>query len=189
MTDSFDPWPLFRVLYVSPAYRNVLRSLGASIGAGWSGRNRALALAWGNERLGDSSRAEELFDGVRVAARDFLATGTREHTNLRHSALVHLGMALVGVDSVDAGLAILDQASDSLRQAPDQFSSQEVRKVLAEAYVAAGAWDDALRELRYLLDRPSALSTTLLEVDPVWDPIRDDPRFADLLRAFGEPGP
>ena len=31
-------------------------------------------------------------------------------------------------------------------------------------------------------------SLTFLNVNPYWDPIRDDPRFADLLRRMNFPG-
>jgi serine/threonine-protein kinase len=48
--------------------------------------------------------------------------------------------------------------------------------------------DQALDTLRQLLSMPSsgvAISPALLKLDPVWDPLRKDPRFQKLI-ADGE---
>ena len=52
---------------------------------------------------------------------------------------------------------------------------------LAEVYVLVGEHDAAIDQLELLLSIPSLLSVQLLRVDPLWDPLRDHPRFQKLL--------
>jgi hypothetical protein len=51
------------------------------------------------------------------------------------------------------------------------------------AYVETlvGEADAAIARLAYLLTIPSDISVPLLRVDPVWKPLRGDPRFKRLV--------
>jgi hypothetical protein len=49
----------------------------------------------------------------------------------------------------------------------------------------AGEDDAALDEIERLLAGPSLLSVHTLQLDPLWDPIRDHPRFKTLLAKYG----
>jgi serine/threonine-protein kinase len=59
------------------------------------------------------------------------------------------------------------------------------RDYTSEAYVKLGEYDAALEELESRLATPSDWSVPLLRVDPMWDPLRDDPRFQALLERYG----
>jgi serine/threonine-protein kinase len=52
---------------------------------------------------------------------------------------------------------------------------------LAEIYVMVGEHEAALDQLEYLLSIPCPISPPLLRADPLWDPLRDNPRFQALL--------
>lgn len=45
--------------------------------------------------------------------------------------------------------------------------------------------DAALEEIDRLLGVPSHLTVYTLRLDPLWDPIRDDPRFQALVQRSG----
>ena len=58
---------------------------------------------------------------------------------------------------------------------------------LAEVYARAGREDDAITVLERLLQMPSMISHARLRVDPVWSPLRGNPRFRQLLNHAERP--
>ena len=52
---------------------------------------------------------------------------------------------------------------------------------LAQALMAAGDHDAAIGQLASILAAPSSVTASLLRVDPLWDPLRKNPRFEALL--------
>ena len=59
---------------------------------------------------------------------------------------------------------------------------------VAEIYEALGDKDEAFRLLEKAYEEHSS-NMPFLAVDPFWDGIRSDPRYADLLRRVGLPQP
>jgi hypothetical protein len=56
---------------------------------------------------------------------------------------------------------------------------------LARVYALLGETDHAIPILKRLLQIPysGAITPALLRLDPIWDQIRDDPRFQELVSA------
>ncbi len=52
---------------------------------------------------------------------------------------------------------------------------------LARIYVMVGEFDAAIDQIEFLLSVPGKMSIPLLRLDPVWEPLRDHPRFKRLL--------
>jgi hypothetical protein len=52
---------------------------------------------------------------------------------------------------------------------------------LARTYAWAGEPDQALKQLERFFALPSDYKVNNFRLDPVWDPIRKDPRFQKLL--------
>ena len=56
---------------------------------------------------------------------------------------------------------------------------------LAFIYTLVGEHDDALDRLEYLLSIPSlTMSVPMLRLDPRWDPLRNHPRYKDLIQRY-----
>jgi eukaryotic-like serine/threonine-protein kinase len=60
-------------------------------------------------------------------------------------------------------------------------------EVFAIIYVGLGEKDQAFAWLEKAYDERDHSLLSTLKVDPLWDPLRSDPRFADLLRRIGPP--
>jgi len=48
-----------------------------------------------------------------------------------------------------------------------------------------GDSDNAIATADGLLSRPGQLTVALLKANPVWDPLRQDPRFLAMLKKHG----
>ena len=80
-------------------------------------------------------------------------------------------------------IAAARRASEVMSVAKDAYFSAYTLAGLAEVEAHAGAKDDALKLVEQLLAMPAGevMSVTRLKLDPVWDPLRGDPRFQALL--------
>jgi len=80
-------------------------------------------------------------------------------------------------------IAAARRASEVMSVAKDAYFSAYTLAGLAEVEAHAGAKDDAFKLVEQLLAMPAGevMSVTRLKLDPVWDPLRGDPRFQALL--------
>jgi TolB-like protein/Tfp pilus assembly protein PilF len=139
---------------------------------------RELYLAWALAASGDNSSAGAAYSRVRPSVGEALAQRP-------DSAELHLALAFA-----DAGLGDKEGASREARRAIellpvslDVVSGCGILAGAAQVEARVGNADAAFGYLRQALAQPSGtiLSAALLRLDPVWDPLRKDPRFAELL--------
>src|SRR6266478_2574589 len=85
-------------------------------------------------------------------------------------------------------LRVARQAADSLPIEKDAIVGRILLAGLAEIEARTGHADEAVRILRQLITAPAGqfVSIARLKIDPVWDPIRNDPDFQKLI---SEPEP
>jgi serine/threonine-protein kinase len=57
-------------------------------------------------------------------------------------------------------------------------------KDLARIYTMVGEYDEALSHIDYLLTIPTDLSVKRLELDPVWEPLREHPRYQKIIDKY-----
>jgi TolB-like protein/Flp pilus assembly protein TadD len=70
-------------------------------------------------------------------------------------------------------------------ESKDAFDGPQLTVALAQIYAWTGEKDKALQLLEHLLATPAGISVALLKLDPVWDPLRNDPRFQALIDKYG----
>jgi hypothetical protein len=83
------------------------------------------------------------------------------------------------------------QAANLLPPEKDAVVGNILLAGLAEMEARTGATADAIAILRRLLSVPAGevVSIARLKIDPVWDPIRNDPGFQQLLTGSEHIGP
>jgi hypothetical protein len=82
-------------------------------------------------------------------------------------------------------VAEAQRASELRPESKDAFGGPEVMESVAQVYTILGEKDRAIEVLDGLLSRPSGMTVQILKVNPIWDPLRNDPRFEDLLTKYG----
>ena len=123
-------------------------------------------------------------------ARQLLEERLRERPNERVSMRELIWVYLALKRDADA-LKLAQQAVDLLPPERDALLGNSNLAGLAEVEARTGAASDAIAILRRLLTIPAGetVSIARLKIDPVWDPIRKDPGFQQLLAGTEHVGP
>jgi tetratricopeptide (TPR) repeat protein len=143
----------------------------------------AFPRAWCDGRLallrGDAAAAKVAF----TEARKQLERTVREQPN-NAAALIALGM-------VDAALG---QKKDAIREGRRAIELSPVSKdaidgalfmeYLAAIYTMNGEIDNAVNQLEATAKLPGDLNYGGLQLDPIWDPLRRDPRFDKIVASL-----
>jgi serine/threonine-protein kinase len=75
-------------------------------------------------------------------------------------------------------------AVDLMPISRDAFAAPTYLRGLAQIHTMVGDYDAAIDLLDYLLSIPSWVSVPALRLHPMWDPLRDHPRFQALLETY-----
>ena len=109
---------------------------------------------------------------------------------LRYLATTTITQALLKL-SIDEDKDIRSRAIDGLKTITaydlDVFYGPDRQSDLAIIYILTGEYELALDKLEYLLSIPGSLTSWNLRLNPVYDPLRDNPRFHALVNdEYGE---
>jgi serine/threonine-protein kinase len=120
-----------------------------------------------DKRLGDMSSAVARYDSIRVLLEPVFEA---DKNNIK--AVAYLGFAY-------AGLGLAAEAVEKTKAAVELAPG--LLDYLAWVYVQVGQYETALDHLEYRHSIGKGISTGLLRHDPLWDPLRGQPRFQALL--------
>src|SRR5438034_2931035 len=143
--------------------------------------NEKLLLALSQQRAGDVAAARATYQKAaqdirreleKVAPDSYQAAGT-------HAAL---GWAYAGLGEAASAIAEGQKATAIHPTSKDPFGGPEEEDRMARIYALLGDADHAIAILQRLLQIPygSAITPALLRLDPMFDPLRSDPRFQKL---------
>ena len=117
-----------------------------------------------------------------AAARDSLQKRLAERPDLPLTRVALAYMLAIGGDK-DAALAEADRALADAPMSKDAIVGAELRDQVAALHAYLGQRDRALAELTESLGVAYGSYAQLVKRNPLWDSLRDDPRFKQLLEA------
>lgn len=126
--------------------------------------------------LKDKEKAISAFERARPIAEKALRESPDDAS--RH---VTLGLILAGLGEKELAIAEGKRAVELLPESQDAFDGPRTTVALAQIYTWTGESDQALQILERSLSTPNGVTVAFLKLDPMWDPLRGDPRFKALI--------
>jgi TolB-like protein/Tfp pilus assembly protein PilF len=100
-------------------------------------------------------------------------------------AQIQLAKVLACLGEKDAALEAAKRATELLPESKDAFGGPDITEGVAQVYTFLGDYARAIDILGGLLNRPSNVTAISLKLNPLWDPLRSDPRFQALIEKHG----
>jgi TolB-like protein/tetratricopeptide (TPR) repeat protein len=126
--------------------------------------------------LGEKDKALADFERARVIVEESVRDVPDDPG--RHA---QLGAIFAGLGRKEEAIREGKRAVELLPESKDAFDGPQVTIALAQIYCWTGEKEQALHLIERSLSTPNGINIPLLKLDPVWDPIRDDPRFKALI--------
>ena len=143
-------------------------------------RGQAQALA------GHQNEARRSFEFARRRLEELIST--RPDADQSHGYHGALGIAYAGLGLRDEALRAGNRGAELMPETKDAWLALARVEDLAVIDTMLGRQDEAIDRLALLLSHASDLSGHALRLDPIWDPLRANPRFQSLLTKTRRPG-
>jgi TolB-like protein/Tfp pilus assembly protein PilF len=186
-----NSWDLQNIIGIGTYVYVIKRDLGAALKQ-WdkessdpiANRQRLSARAAIHVLAGDAASAREEVE----RARDLVEARVRERADDKN-ALIQLSWIDLALNRETEALELAQRSAELLPPEKDAVGGSIALGGLAEIEARTGHPIEAVKTLQRLLSIPSGVSIQRLKIDPVWDPIRNDPGFQQLLTGTEHVGP
>jgi TolB-like protein/Tfp pilus assembly protein PilF len=128
---------------------------------------------------GDKTKAAAAFTAARVILESRLKNKPNDPRTLAVLAQVdaNLGNKELALQEAQKAAALMPVSKDA-------YDGPLILQGLAQVYTWTGDHDRAFDELQTLLGMPGYISYGYLKTDPAWQPLRNHPRFQQLLESM-----
>ena len=146
-------------------------------------------LGWAQEIGGDRPAADESWRQARSELESLLKEQPENFVVIGDLALINMGLG-----DKTAALSLAERAMRVIPLEKDALHGPIPIEILARVAARFGEPDRAIAALQKLLSIPSTgplasnapITSALLRLDPMFDPLRQDPRFEKLLASAGQ---
>ncbi|MEY2526484.1 MAG: hypothetical protein QOE73_1255, partial [Verrucomicrobiota bacterium] len=178
-----NSWDLQNIIGIGTYVYVIKRDFGAALKQ-WdkessdpiANRQRLSARVAIHVLAGDAASAREEIE----RARGMVEARVRERADDKN-ALIQLSWINVALNREAEALKLAQRSAELLPPEKDAVGGSIALGGLAEIEARTGHTIEAVKTLQRLLSIPAGLSIQRLKIDPVWDPIRNDPAFQQLL--------
>jgi serine/threonine-protein kinase len=165
-------------------------AVAAETERGESSDDEKLVLGLSQQRAGDVAAARATY---QKAVQDFRRDLEQVAPSTYAEAGTHasLGLAYAGLGEAASAVAEGQKAMVMHPSSTDPLEGAGIEENMARIYALLGDADHDVPILKRLLQTPyaGAITPALLRLDPVWDQIRNDPGFQQLLAGKEQIGP
>jgi len=95
-----------------------------------------------------------------------------------------LGIAYAGLGFEEKAIAASEKAVRILPVSKEAWKGVYLIEDQAYIYVILGNYDEALKQIEYLLSIPGPVSSKILKLDPRWAPLKNQPDFENIIEKY-----
>jgi TolB-like protein/Tfp pilus assembly protein PilF len=140
------------------------------------GAPKSLLLGRVYSRSGQRDKARAQFEAARVFLEQAIAARPRDA-----DAHINLAEAYAGLGRKNDAILAARRATEIIPESKDPWYGAAELSDLAQIYVTVGEFDLALPIIEHCLSTVSPIYRSQLRFQPAWDPVRNDPRFQELI--------